>query len=260
MRNVREIYRRQGWIGIAGAVLRKISLQKTDVRRGPVQSAWTEYLAWLSLANAGMLQRGNVDCMDYAIAHLPGPAPIVEIGSFCGLSANVLTYLKEKHNVTNPLITCDNWTFEGAERGDLGDSKTMTYEQYREFVRDSFIRNVQTFSGADLPFAIEAASDEFFKAWEAAEARPDVFGRVYRLGGPISFCYIDGNHSYEFARRDFENCDRYLEKGGFILFDDSADGSGWDVCRVVREVAATRRYELIAKNPNYFFRKYGGLS
>jgi Methyltransferase domain len=75
------------------------------------------------------------------------------------------------------------------------------------------------------------------------------------LGGAISFCYIDGNHSYDFAKLDFENCDRFLEKGGFMLFDDSADGSDWDVCKVVQEVIATGRYDLIAKNPNYFFRR-----
>jgi hypothetical protein len=31
--------------------------------------------------------------------------------------------------------------------------------------------------------------------------------------------------------------------------------SGFGVWRVAREVAETQRYELVAKNPNYFFRK-----
>jgi hypothetical protein len=39
------------------------------------------------------------------------------------------------------------------------------------------------------------------------------------------------------------------------LFDDSADGSGFDVCKVVEEVICTKRYALVAKNPNYFFKK-----
>ena len=55
----------------------------------------------------------------------------------------------------------------------------------------------------------------------ASGRRSDVFGRSFQLGGPISFCYIDGNHTDDLAKRDFENCDRYLEKGGFVLFDDS---------------------------------------
>jgi hypothetical protein len=82
-----------------------------------------------------------------------------------------------------------------------------------------------------------------------------VLGRNVQLGGAISFCYIDGNHAYEYAKRDFENCHNFLEPGGFILFDDSADGSGWDVCNVVSEVQRSGRYELVIKNPNYLFRK-----
>jgi hypothetical protein len=111
------------------------------------------------------------------------------------------------------------------------------------------------FSCNHLPFTIELLSDKFFSAWATCQKLQDVFGRDVGLGGPISFCYIDGNHSYENAKRDFENCDRFLEKGGFILFDDSADGSQWEVCKVVQEVVKTKRYELIAKNPNYFFKK-----
>jgi hypothetical protein len=39
------------------------------------------------------------------------------------------------------------------------------------------------------------------------------------------------------------------------LFDDSADGSGWEVCRLVAEVYRAGRYQLIKKNPNYLFKK-----
>lgn len=219
-------------------------------------ASWTEYMSWLTFANAGMLVRGNVDCFDYAIRHLPTAAPMVEIGSFCGLSTNMLTYLKEKHNVKNPLVTCDKWLFEGAADGAmLGDSKTISQAEYRDFVKATFRRNIETFSRFDPPFTMEMLSDEFFTAWQRAEQRRDIFGREFRLGGPISFCYIDGNHSYAFARRDFENCHRFLETGGFVLFDDSADNSGYEVCRVVREVSEAGQYELVAQNPNYFFRK-----
>lgn len=103
--------------------------------------------------------------------------------------------------------------------------------------------------------AIELFSDEFFQAWRSSRAVQDIFGRPIALGGPISFCYIDGNHSYDFVKRDFENVDAFLERGGFILFDDSEDGSAWEVCRVVQEVRASGRYDLVIKNPNYLFRK-----
>ena len=71
----------------------------------------------------------------------------------------------------------------------------------------------------------------------------------------ISFAYIDGNHQYEFAKRDFENVDKILISGGFILFDDSADYTNWGSKKVAQEAAKSGKYEVVRKNPHYFLRK-----
>jgi hypothetical protein len=193
-----------------------------------------EFTTWLGFANAGMLNKGNLLCFDYALSHLPGAGAVVEIGSFCGLSTNLISYYKRRHGVTNPLFNCDRWIFEGAG-GMVGDS-TISHDQYRAFVMDTYRRNVSMFSGRDLPHTLECFSDEFFQAWEAGGKNVDLFGRTTEVGGPISFCYIDGNHTYEQARRDFVNTDQFLTPGGFILFDDSADGSIWEVTLVIDDV------------------------
>lgn len=248
-----QIFREQGLAEVVRALLDRRS---PGTQNGPVKESWPAYMDWLIYANAGMLTRGNAYCIDFAIQNIKSKSPIVEIGSFCGLSTNIITYYKEKNNVDNALVTVDKWIFEGAENGGmLGDSKTVSHAMYKDFIKETFTRNVQMFSRYDLPFTMEVFSDEFFSSWEKAEKCRDVFGREFLLGGPISFCYIDGNHSYEFAKRDYINCDKYLERGGFILFDDSADGSGFEVCKVVKEVLDNGRYDLVAKNPNYFFRK-----
>lgn len=212
-----------------------------------------DYIAYLSFVNAGMLNKGNLLGLDYAISHLPSKNPIVEIGSFCGLSTNIIAYLKQKHGVKNTLFTCDQWEFEGAE-GNVGDTD-ISHADYRTFARDSFLRNVKMFSRWGLPHTIEALSDAFFDRWGRSETATDVFGKSVKLGGPISFCYIDGNHSYDFAKKDFENTDKFLEPGGFVLFDDSADGSHWEVCRVIQEVKQMPNYKLVIQNPNYLFMK-----
>ena len=214
-----------------------------------------EYVQWLYFANAGMLDRGNLYCFDYAIRNLPSNAPLIEIGSFCGLSTNLITYYKEKHNVKNALITCDKWEFEGAYKGSMVGDSLITHDEYRMFVKETYIRNIQMFSRYDLPYTMELNSDEFFFKWSNSKKLTDLLGRSIQLGGPISFCYIDGDHSYEYVKRDFGNCDNFLEPGSFILFDDSADGSGWDVCKVVSEIQQSGMYELVIKNPNYLFRK-----
>lgn len=215
-----------------------------------------EYINWLYNVNAGLLVPGNLYCFDYALSRLPSQAPILEIGSFCGLSTNVITYYKEKHNALNPLITCDTWEFEEAVPGGMVGASQISLQDYRQFARETFIRNTRMFSRFDLPRTVELLSDDFFAAWSAGLEVPLVHGGRLSLGGTFSFCYIDGNHAYSQVSRDFENCDTYLEPGGFILFDDSADGWGWEgVRRVVADVRRQPGYELIVKNPNYLFRK-----
>ena len=58
--------------------------------------------------------------------------------------------------------------------------------------------------------------------------------------------------------RDFLNCDEHLLPGGLLLFDDSGDASDWEVRSVIRHLKRTRRYEVVARNPNYLVRKLPG--
>ncbi len=212
-----------------------------------------DFVSWLSFANAGMLNKGNLLCFDYVMRNLPSGNPMVEIGSFAGLSTNLINYYRRRHGATNALYTCDAWQFEGAA-GQVGESD-ISHDAYRQFVRETYLRNVGMFSGDKLPRTVEACADDFFALWGAGRQTVDVFGRGWRLGGPISFCYIDGDHRYEAAARDFRNTDRFLEPGGFVLFDDSADGSKWEVTRVIEEVKRLGTYRVVIQNPNYLFQK-----
>jgi hypothetical protein len=214
-----------------------------------------EYINWLTFANAGMLNNGNIYSMRFAIENLPSASPVLEIGSFCGLSTNVISYLLSAQGKHNEIISCDKWIFEGSENGgNLGGSQ-ISHHQYREFVKSTFMRNVEFFSPNNKPYTIESTSDEFFALWQKGETTCDIFSRDIRLGGKISFCYVDGNHTYEFAKRDFDNVTQNLELGGYILFDDSSDGNPFGLTRLMREIRRTQHYEIVMKNPNYLFRK-----
>lgn len=213
------------------------------------------YINWLCFANAGILCRGNLYCFDYAIKNLVSNNPIVEIGSFCGLSTNAIVYYLERNGGKNKVITCDKWIFEGADKGGNLGSSNISHGAYREFVRDTYVRNIRMFSNSNLPHTVEAFSDDFFQMWAENREVNDILGRPIKLGGSISFCYIDGNHTYEYVKRDFENVHRYLEPGGFVLFDDSADGAVFGSATLMKEVMKHKSYELIMKNPNYLFRR-----
>jgi hypothetical protein len=215
-----------------------------------------DYITWLGFANAGMLEKGNLYSIDYAIGHLPSSAPILEIGSFCGLSANAITHFKRKHHKNNRLITCDKWEFEGAkESSKIADSPVL-FSDYRAFVKDSYIRNVTMFSSDDLPFTFEMMANEFFEDWKNRKSSVDVLGRSSDLGGPFSFCYIDGNHTYENAKEDFVNCDAFLEVGGFVFFDDSTL-TEFGVYKLMPEIMKLDCYRLVAMNPFHLFQKIG---
>jgi predicted O-methyltransferase YrrM len=200
-----------------------------------------------------MQHPGNPHLFDVGIQLAP-EASTLEIGAFCGLSTNIIQYLKRKHGRTSPLFTSDKWIFEGAD-DQLPPHATVTHRELREYVMETFERSVRRFSPDALPFAIEMTSDEFFEAWGTQREVSDLFGRAVSLGGPLGFCFVDGDHTEEYAARDFANCDRYLVPGGLILFDDSADDSDWEVREVIRSIKRNRRYEVVAKNPNYLVRK-----
>jgi Methyltransferase domain len=212
-----------------------------------------DYIDWLLIVNAGMQHEGNLHLFDMGIRLAP-EAPMLEIGSFCGLSTNIIQYLKRKHGRSVPLFTCDKWIFEGVENP-LPELAPVGHHEIREYVVETFDRSVRRFSSDDLPYAIEATADEFFDAWSSERVATDIFGRSVTLGGGLGFCFIDGNHTEEYARRDFENCDRHLVAGGLILFDDSGDESDWEVRNVIRSIKSDPRYEVVAKNPNYLVRK-----
>jgi hypothetical protein len=215
-----------------------------------------EFVNWLRFAVPGMTSPGNERAFEFVASQLSSNAPVVEIGSFCGLSTILIGHYLRKYRKTNPIFTCDKWVFEGQKLGEsLGGSDLLSHDEYKEFVKDSYMRNVSAFMPASKPYTIELFSDEFFDLWANSSRINDVFGRAVELGGDLAFCFIDGNHQYESAKRDFANTDKYLIKGGYILFDDSGDGSGWEVNRLVKEIERDTKYELIARNPNYLFRK-----
>lgn len=211
----------------------------------------------MSYVTGGMLTVGNIDAIAYAIANIDSEAPFLEIGSFCGLSSNLITFLKQDAGKRNKLIAFDPWDYASwHEEGEtFANFNQITWAEYTEFVKNAYRTRVGFFSSADLPFAIQGYSGQIFEKWAAEESVIDVFQRPVALGGSISFAFIDGDHTYEGALSDFKNVDRYLEIGGFILFDDSADGSNWGCARVAREVSQRSAYELISKNPNYLIKK-----
>jgi len=104
--------------------------------------------------------------------------------------------------------------------------------------------------------------DEVYHAVCAHNRRYDSFSRLIRsdfsdacgafAGGSIDLLHIDGCHSYEAVRRDFESWLPKLSRRGVILFHDTAEyAAGFGVHRLWEELSA--RY------PSFEFRHGHGL-
>lgn len=233
-------------------IARRIS-REIESRKFPTYT--DDFTKWLRFANPGMLHAGNVDLFAYCIERLPTADPIIEIGSFCGLSVNHIIHLLRKLGRANRVFGADSWCFADAVRGQNIDGSHVAFDAYREHVVTTYRRNVELFSVDQLPYHIQRTSDAFFARWRSGSTDTDFFGRDVELGGPISFAYIDGDHSYEQAKRDFENVSAWLVPGGFVIFDDSEDGGPFGSSEAARDASTTAGFRLVGKNPNYCIQK-----
>lgn len=216
------------------------------------------HLSWLRRSIPGWLAPGNLSLIDECIPAMPDGA-VVEIGSYAGLSLAAISHLLAKHGRANPLVSADPWNFEAFSQywaaksslpGEPGDVER------RRYIIDTFAHAIRTNCGGRMPFHLELSSDDLFARWDAGTVLRDFFGQEVRLGGPIALAYIDGDHTYEQSMRDFQGVDRHLARGGFIVFDNSADGNDlWGCGRTAREAAALPTYQLVDRRPNYCIQK-----
>jgi hypothetical protein len=210
----------------------------------------------------GMLKEGNISLMDYAIKNLPEQGSVLEIGSYGGLSTNLMIYLMRKHKKNNSFFTCDAWIYEGyndhlqnTDNIAIDGRKDVLRSDYSVYLKNAFINSAKFLSPQNLPFSFHQYSDLFFENWNNHKNDIDIFGRKVQLGGNISFAYIDGGHSYEVAWKDFNNVASNLVKNGFILLDDSADGQNFGSANMMDTIKKDKKYKVIAKNPNYLIQK-----
>lgn len=210
---------------------------------------------YVSMNGATLFAPENIYSIDYAVKHLPSTDPVIEIGSFTGMSTCMLSHMLELHNRKNILINIDKWEFEEKERNYYSRVLKVSPGEMKAYVRDSFLRNVRFFCAGRLPHTFEMFSDEFFECWKQRKPVNNIWAEPETLGGPISFAYLDGNHQYEFVKRDFENVHSHLVQGGFVFFDDSAAHIATGMRDFMKEMKARKDYEVVLKNPNYLFRK-----
>ena len=213
-----------------------------------------------SVLGEGMLTDGNIFLINHAIENMPESGAVVEIGIYGGVSSNLICYLMGKHQKSNSFFNCDPWIYEGYHDAQgkitpyIDGRSDIRRDVFMDYIKSSYVKSV-TLLNKKPPHTFHLKSEDFFELWNAKTKATDIFDQKVTLGGPIAFAYIDGDHSYEMAKSDFTNVSKYLVSGGFILFDDSADGSGYGSAKLMKEVLADKKFKLVLKNPNYLFQR-----
>jgi len=212
------------------------------------------------MMGCGMLHEGNIYLLDYAIKNMPEGKYVLEIGSWAGLSTNLILHLMQKYGRKEQFLGCDPWLYaynetEAEENYPIDGRDDISRATYMEYIKKGFMDAALLLHKNNLPYTFRLKSDDFFDAFHQKSAMTDVFGRSTTLEGSVSFCYIDGNHAYENVKRDFENVSKHLRVNGLILFDDSFDGAKFGSAHFMREIKKNPDFKVLDKNPNYLIQK-----
>ncbi len=140
---------------------------------------------------------------------LPKGTVGAEIGVHLGdFSESILSIARPKK-----LYLIDPWKYEDSDDykdawyGGASEKEQELEERYRS-VQSRFSSKIQSGQVVVMRQDSESALNEF-------------------RDGELDFVYIDGNHLYDFAKRDLEISLRKVKSGGFITGDDYETGGWW---------------------------------
>jgi hypothetical protein len=177
---------------------------------------------------------------EFLVRLLPRKSVGVEIGVHVGdFSDYILRVLRPRE-----LHLIDPWKYEasdtyrqavygGKASGGQSELDGRFEAVCRRFQTEVETRRVQIHRGYSTDVLAEFADDYF------------------------DWVYIDGNHQYEFARRDLELSFQKTKPGGYITGDDYSEGGWWagGVKKAVDEFIAQRPVALITIQQRQFILK-----
>ncbi|MFP5289022.1 MAG: glycosyltransferase, partial [Thermoanaerobaculia bacterium] len=193
-------YRQEGGAGILSAL--------------PILERARQVPGWLEDEEAELL----LSACARALADLPEPGAVVEVGSYCGRSTVVLGSAVKALRPSGRVVAID------PHRGQVGalDSGIRSGAPTFEKLRANLSRN----GLADHVEIVRKCSFEV--DWK----------------GPIGFLLIDGLHDYANVARDFRHFEGSVVTGGYVAFHDYAEYYP-GVRAFVDELLASGRYQKV---------------
>jgi predicted O-methyltransferase YrrM len=158
----------------------------------------------------------------------PDPTRVLEIGTLYGVSAAFLhEVVRFGKTVFHQTVIDPFFGYYGQDNPDLFTPVPVIEAVFRE--------NMRRVGATDSDFAVEVGLAE------------DDAIRTRLTDQTFEVLIIDGDHSYEGVKRDFENYADHVAPGGYVIVDDYQGPSWPDVTRYVDETVFTDpRFEVVS--------------
>lgn len=175
--------------------------------------------AWKAARDVpGFLVEDEARFLGLAAACAPCPGAIVEIGSFKGKSTVMLARVAAHYGL-GPVVAIDPHNFNSAELKEHRAVPGATSFQ-------EFQSNLEAAGVAQQVEVHRAYSSELAAAWKR----------------PIRFLWIDGDHSYQGAKSDFDGFFPYVEPEGLVAFHDALHLFSGPIRVFVEDVLRSNRF------------------
>ncbi len=173
--------------------------------------------AWQATRNVpGFLGENEARFLGLLAACIPAQGAIVEIGSFKGRSTVMLAKVASHYGM-GPVVSIDPHTHI-LTTGRGGETHPSTYDDFLNSLR-----------GAGVERHVEihrAFSKEVVPAWNRA----------------IRFLWIDGDHSYEGAKEDFDGFMSFVSPSGVVALHDALNNFPGPIRVFVEEILRPERF------------------
>jgi len=173
--------------------------------------------AWQATKDVpGFLVENEARFIGLLAACVPAKGTIVEIGSFKGRSTVMLAKVASHYGL-GPVVAIDPHT-HNLSTGHDGGERRSTYDEFVSSLRSAGV-------GAEVEIH-HAASTDVSATWNR----------------DIRFLWIDGDHSYEGAKADFDGFAPFLVCGGVVALHDALNNFPGPIRVFVEEILRSKRF------------------
>lgn len=221
--------------------------------KNPKKKLNNRYISYFNFLLGGEIHKGNLELISFVFSKIKNHSNILQIGTFTGKTTIVMDYLARTNNKTFNFIDCDYFKFVEFEKNWFEKNKfSISSSDYDNFIFENYKNNVDFFKINVQTFKMDSL--KFLEKISKNEEIVDIKDKKLKVKN-FDFVFLDGWHSYEHTKKEFEFIEKLLNKNSYILFDDSYMLSGWGVDKLMTDIKKKKNFKFISRMPNYLFQK-----